>query len=89
MSQHRIVTLLVKIRTSFTYVALAILLPVLWVITHRLHLLHIDNDDMTYLNLTLSIMAEVQGVILLIYTSRIAHQQTVIEDKIEDLEKDN
>jgi len=86
MLQTRIVELLVKVRTSFTYVALAIILPVLWVITHRLHLLSIDNDDMTYLNLTLSIMAEVQGVILLIYTSRIARQQAVIEDKIEDLE---
>jgi uncharacterized membrane protein len=86
MLQTRIVEVLVKVRTSFTYVALAIILPVLWVITHRLHLLNIDNDDMTYLNLTLSIMAEVQGVILLIYTSRIARQQAVIEDKIEDLE---
>ena len=86
MLQTRIVEVLVRVRTSFTYVALAILLPVLWVLTHRLHLLHIDNDDMTYLNLTLSIMAEVQGVILLIYTSRIARQQEVIEDKIEDLE---
>ena len=86
MLQTRIVEVLVKVRTSFTYVALAIILPVLWVITHRLHLLSIDNDDMTYLNLTLSIMAEVQGVILLIYTSRIARQQAVIEDKIEDLE---
>ena len=86
MLQTRIVEVLVKVRTSFTYVILAIMLPVLWVITHRLHLLNIDNDDMTYLNLTLSIMAEVQGVILLIYTSRIARQQAVIEDKIEDLE---
>ena len=86
MLQTRIVEVLVRVRTSFSYVALAILLPVLWVITHRLHLLHIDNEDMTYLNLTLSIMAEVQGVILLIYTSRIARQQEVIEDKIEDLE---
>jgi uncharacterized membrane protein len=86
MLQTRIVEVLVRVRTSFTYVALAIMLPVLWVITHRLHLLHIDNEDMTYLNLTLSIMAEVQGVILLIYTSRIARQQEVIEDKIEDLE---
>jgi uncharacterized membrane protein len=88
MLKTRIVHLLVKIRTSFTYVALAILLPVSWVMLHRLGLLHIDNDDMTYLNLTLSIGAEVQGVVLLIYTTKIAHQQTVIEDKIEDLEKD-
>jgi uncharacterized membrane protein len=79
MIQTRIVELLVRIRTSFTYVAVAILAPVLWVILHRTHVLGIDNDDMTYLNLTLSIMAEVQGVILLIY-------QEVLEVKIEDLE---
>ena len=86
MIQNRIVELLVRVRTSFAYVALAIAIPVLWVITHRSGILHIDNEDMTYLNLTLSILAEVQGVVLLIYTSCIARQQDVIEDKIEDLE---
>jgi uncharacterized membrane protein len=86
MIQNKIVELLVRIRTSFTYVALAILLPISWVILHRYHLLSIDNDDMTYLNLTLSIMAEVQGVVLLIYTSKIAKQQDNLEDKIEELE---
>ena len=87
MIQNRIVELLVRVRTSFAYVALAIAIPVLWVITHRSGILHIDNEDMTYLNLTLSIMAEVQGVILLIYTSRIAKQQDLIEDKIDELEE--
>ena len=51
--------------------------------------LHIDNDDMTYLNLTLSIMAEVQGVVLLIYTSKIAKQQDELEEKIDELDEDN
>ena len=84
-----IVERLVKIRTSFAYVAAAILLPVLWVTLHRFHLLTIDNEDMTYLNLTLSIMAEVQGVILLIYTTRIAKQQINLEEKIEELEENS
>ena len=86
MIKNRIVELLVRIRTSFTYVALAIVIPVAWVVLHRYHVLGIDNDDMTYLNLTLSIMAEVQGVVLLIYTSKIAKQQDEIEEKIDDLE---
>ena len=66
---------IVKVRTSFLYVWAAILLPILWVTLHRWNVLHIDNFDMTYLNLSLSIMAEVQGVILLIYTSRIMDRQ--------------
>lgn len=87
MLKDNIIHILVKIRTSFTYVALAILIPITWVIIHRLNIIHIDNDDMTYLNLTLSILAEVQGVILLIYTSRIAKQQNQIEDKIDEMEE--
>ena len=87
--KETIVSWLVRIRTSFTYVALAILLPVTWVILHRLRILHIDNYDMTYLNLTLSIMAEVQGVVLLIYTSKIAKQQDELEEKIDELDEDN
>ena len=87
--KETIVSWLVRIRTSFTYVALAILLPLSWVILHRTHFLHIDNDDMTYLNLTLSIMAEVQGVVLLIYTSKIAKQQDELEEKIDELDEDN
>ena len=66
---------MVSLRTSFLYVWLAIALPIMWVVLHRLNVLHIDNNDMTYLNLTLSILAEVQGVVLLIYTTRIAATQ--------------
>ena len=83
---NKIVELLVRVRTSFAYVFLAIFIPLTWVFLHRMHFLSIDNDDMTYLNLTLSIMAEVQGVILLIYTTRIARQQEQLEDKIDELE---
>mgnify|MGYP003348870435 CR=1 FL=1 len=87
MLQDKIVELLVRVRTSFTYVGLAIFLPLAWVFLHRMGWLEIDNSDMTYLNLTLSIMAEVQGVVLLIYTTKIARQQDLIEDKIDDLEE--
>jgi uncharacterized membrane protein len=87
MIKDKIIEILVKIRISFTYVALAILIPISWVVFHRTGLVHIDNDDMTYLNLTLSIMAEVQGVILLIYTSKISKQQSEIENKIDEMEE--
>ena len=87
MTNSKIVELLVKIRTSFTYVALAITLPLGWITFHRLGLIHIDNEDMTYLNLTLSILAEVQGVVLLIYSSQIAKKQAQIAEKIEELEE--
>jgi uncharacterized membrane protein len=73
--KDRVVEGLVKVRTSFAYVWLAIGLPILWVLIHRLGFVSWDNYDLTYLNLTLSIMAEVQGVVLLIYTSQIAERQ--------------
>ena len=88
MIKNKLVECLVRIRTSFTYVAVAIMAPLLWVTLHRLGWLHIDNDDMTYLNLTLSILAEVQGVVLLIYTSKIARQQDKLEDKLDELEQE-
>lgn len=85
--KDQIVAKLVKLRTSFVYVWLAITLPILWILLHRLHWLHIDNEDMTYLNVTLSILAEVQGVVLLIYTTKIAAKQENADLKRVELHK--
>jgi len=83
--KDRVVKTLVKVRTSWLYVWCAIFAPITWVTLHRLGILHIDNFDMTYLNLSLSIMAEVQGVVLLIYTSKIMANQANMDQKRADL----
>lgn len=70
-----VVARMVAIRTSFVYVWVTIALVLTWILIHRLHIVAWDNYDLTYLNLTLSVLAEVQGVVLLIYTQRISNKQ--------------
>ena len=73
--KHWIVDKMVNMRTSFTYVWVVISLVVGWILINRLHLVNWDNDVLTLLNLTLSVLAEIQGVILLIYATRISNKQ--------------
>ena len=73
--KHRLVEKMVAARTSFTYVWTTLGLILGWILINRLGIAKWDNDDLTYLNLTLSTLAEVQGVVLLIYMARITQKQ--------------
>lgn len=70
-----------------------------WIVWNRTHYLpHFDNDDLTYLNLLLSILAEVSAITILVYTLRIEGQNieqsrndhdtiTFLKDTLERIEQ--
>lgn len=77
--QERLINFWVKLRTSFAYLWFFIGFCVIWVIWNKSGIVpirwHTDNLDLTYLNLMLSIMAEISAITILVYTLRISEAQ--------------
>ncbi len=89
--QEKLINFWVKLRTSFTYLWFFIGFCLIWVIWNKSSLVplawHTDNLDLTYLNLMLSIMAEVSAITILVYTLRISeHQDKAAKKSHEDIE---
>lgn len=78
----KVVNSWVKFRTSFLYFYVFTSFILAWIIVNKTGLLVFDNGDLTYLNLLLSVLAELQGIILLIYTMRITERNSA-KDKTE------
>lgn len=100
--QTKLINFWVKLRTSFWYLWIFIGFCAVWVVWNKSSLVplawHTDNLDLTYLNLMLSIMAEVSAITILIYTLRIEsmnkkqdetdHQTiTYLKETLERIEK--
>lgn len=93
---QKLLDVYVKFRTSTWYVWAFATIILTWIVVNKTGLLTFDNADLTYLNLLLSVLAELQGVMLLIYTNRIAdrneradkqerHNVALILKKLEEL----
>lgn len=84
--QKRLVNFWVQTRTSFTYLWFFVGFCLVWVVCNKSQLIptswHWDNTDLTYLNLLLSIMAEVSSITILIYTLRLSEQSDRAEQKL-------
>ncbi len=70
--QKKFVLAMVYIRTSFAYMWIFLAMSFSWVVLNKTGLVHWDNQDLSYMNIVLSIMAELSSLVLLVYTLRIA-----------------
>lgn len=64
----------VKFRTSYWYLGIFAIWIGAWILLNKSGLFVFDNGELTYLNLILSVLAELQSILLLIYTIRIAER---------------
>ena len=71
---RRIVDWYVWFRTSLWYVWTFATIILVWILLNKTGLIVFDNPEMTYLNLLLSVGAELQSILLLVYTQRIAER---------------
>jgi len=71
---RRLVNWYVKFRTSYWYLGLFAIWIGVWIGLNKTGLWQFDNSELTYLNLILSTLAELQSILLLIYTQRIAER---------------
>jgi uncharacterized membrane protein len=62
----------VKFRTSYWYVLSFMIWIGAWIFLNKSGIAPFDNSELTYLNLILSVLAELQSILLLVYTQRIA-----------------
>ncbi len=84
--QRKLINFWVEMRTSFAYLWCFIGFCLMWVILNKSHLLplqyHWDNMDLTYLNLLLSILAEVSAITILIYTLRLTEKNDAADKQL-------
>lgn len=85
--QKRLINFWVGMRTDFRYLMGFIVFCLVWVFCNKTTFIvpaqyHWDNLDLTYLNLLLSILAEVSSITILIYTLRLSDRH---DDDIEEI----
>lgn len=65
----------VKFRTSGWYVASFAIAIIAWIFWNKVGFTpHFDNSELTYLNLLLSVLAELQSILLLVYAARMTER---------------
>lgn len=69
----------IKFRTSMLYVWVFALIIAVWISLNKLGF--VDNRELSNLNITLSVMAELQSVLLLVYMGKMAAKQERAEQQ--------
>ncbi len=84
--QRRLINFWVEMRTSFEYLWFFVGFCLIWVVLNKSHILparyHWDNSALTYLNLLLSILAEVSSITILIYTLRLTEKNEAADKQL-------
>jgi len=84
--QRKLITFWVQMRTSFWYLWGFLAFCLAWVICNKTGIVpskwHWDNMDLTYLNLLLSILAEVSAITILVYTLRLTEKNDAADKQL-------